>query len=98
MQLAVVGLQAVNLDVPGGEALVKRLEDGTVAVGLFNIGEEPSTVTVTWEQAGVQGPQRVRDLWRHKDLGVFSDRFSAADIPRHGVVVVRLFPAESGTK
>ncbi|MDD2462211.1 MAG: alpha-galactosidase, partial [Kiritimatiellae bacterium] len=92
-----LGLQAVNLDVSGGEVLVKRLEDGTVAVGLFNIGEEPSTVTVTWEQAQVRGPQRVRDLWRHKDLGVFSDRFSAADIPRHGVVVVRLFPAESGT-
>jgi alpha-galactosidase len=79
--------------VAGGEALVKKLEDGTVAVGLFNPGETLSTVAVTWTQAGVTGPQRVRDLWRQKDLGVFGEGFSA-EVPRHGVTLVRLFPEE----
>ena len=87
-----LGLQAHNIDVAGGEVLVKRLEDGTVAVGLFNPGEEPSTVAVTWPQAGVSGKRRVRDLWRQKELGVFEGSFAAKDVPRHGVIVVRLFP------
>ena len=86
-----LGLQARNIDVAGGEALIKTLEDGTVAVGLFNPSENPSTVTLTWEQAGVSGKQRVRDLWRQQNLGVFDKSFTAKDIPRHGVVVVRLF-------
>jgi alpha-galactosidase len=87
-----LGLQARDIDVAGGEVLVKKLEDGTVAVGLFNPGDEPSTVAVSWEQAGVGGKRRVRDLWRRKELGVFEGSFAAKDIPRHGVVVVRLLP------
>lgn len=87
-----LGLQARDIEVPGGEALIKKLEDGTVAIGLFNTGDQPSTVAITWAEAGVTGKQRVRDLWRQKDLGVFDGSFSAAAVPRHGVVVVRLFP------
>jgi alpha-galactosidase len=33
----------------------------------------------------------VRDLWRQKDIGTQSEGFSA-DIPRHGVLLIRLFP------
>ena len=85
-----LGIQATNLDVPGGEALVKKMEDGSVVVGLFNPGEKVSTVSVKWSEAGVKGKQRVRDLWRQKDLGVFEDSFKSS-VPVHGVVVVRLF-------
>jgi alpha-galactosidase len=86
-----LGLQARDIDVAGGEVLVKKLEDGTVAVGLFNPGETASTVAVSWPEAGVQGRQLVRDLWRQKDLGVVENRFSA-EVSAHGVVLVRLFP------
>jgi len=84
-----LGIQAHDIEVPGGEVLIKKLADGAVAVGLFNPGETPSTVSVSWGDAGVHGKQRVRDLWRQKDLGVFTDKFSA-DVPRHGVLLVRL--------
>lgn len=84
-----LGLQAHDIDVPGGEVLVKKLADDAVAVGLFNPGETASTVAVTWAQAGVDGPQQVRDLWRQKDIGVFTVRFSAT-VPPHGVVLVKL--------
>lgn len=87
-----LGLQARDIDVPGGEVLLKPLADGAVAVGLFNPAQATSTVAVTWAQAGVTGPQRVRDLWRQKDLGVFDNRFSAT-VPSHGVVLVKLFSA-----
>jgi alpha-galactosidase len=33
----------------------------------------------------------VRDLWRHADLGTFTDHFSAT-VPAHGVVMVRVTP------
>ena len=90
-----LGLQARDIDVPGGEVLIKKLADGTVAVGLFNPGEAESTVTVTWAQAGINGPQNVRDLWRQKNLGVFDNHY-AATAPSHGVVLVKLAPAISG--
>ena len=89
-----LGLQARDIDVAGGEALVKKLADGSVAVGLFNTGETPATVSVTWAEAGLAGKQRVRDLWRQKDLGAFEGGFSAKDVPRHGVVLVKLTTAQ----
>jgi alpha-galactosidase len=68
------------------------MEDGTLAVGLFNPGLQTATVAVEWAGLGLKGPQRVRDLWRQKDLGVFDRRFEAPVRP-HGVVMVRAFPA-----
>jgi alpha-galactosidase len=73
-----------------GEVWARELEDGSVAVALFNRGEAATTVTARWSDIGVKGPQRVRDLWRQEDLGEFSDRFSA-EVPRHGVVYVRVY-------
>ena len=71
--------------------MVKDLEDGSKAVGLFNRGEFPAEAAVPWAVAGVTGPAKVRDLWRQRDLGVFSGRYSAT-LPRHGVVLLRLTP------
>jgi len=81
------GIQAKDIDVAGGEVLVKKLADGTVAVGLFNTGEAPATVTVSWSDAGVSGKQRVRDLWRQKDLGVFDGTRRPPPRRRHGAPV-----------
>ena len=47
--------------------LVKPLEDGSIAVGLFNLSEARRDITVTAADLGVSGRQRVRDLWRWKD-------------------------------
>ena len=72
--------------------LVKELEDGSKAVGLCNRGEMPTTITADWLTLGLRGKQVVRDLWRQKDLGVLNDHFQA-EVPRHGVVLVKLSPA-----
>ena len=71
--------------------MVKPMEDGSLAVGLFNLAEVPRNVSIDWSLLGVHGRQRVRDLWRQRDLGQFEDRF-AADIPRHGVMLARFWP------
>jgi alpha-galactosidase len=70
----------------------KLLDDGSWAVGLFNTGKESATMTVNWADLKLTGKQRVRDLWRQKDAGLFADKFEAAVAP-HGVVLVRLYPA-----
>jgi alpha-galactosidase len=74
--------------------MVKRLEDGSIAVGLGNRGEQPSTVTAKWSDMGIRGPQKVRDLWRQKDLGTFDQQWSAT-VPRHGMTLVTSRTAES---
>lgn len=37
---------------------------------------------------------RARDLWKHSDLGEFTDSIPIKDIPAHGVVVLRVFDIE----
>ena len=69
--------------------LAKPLEDGTLAVGLFNLGEFERTMTVSWTDLGLHGPERTRDVWRHQDLGVFEKSFETS-VGRHGVTLLRL--------
>ena len=71
------------------EVWAKTLEDGSRAVGLFNRGETPETVRVTWRQLGLEGSQPVRDLWRQQDVGVRRNGY-AATVRSHGVVLVRI--------
>jgi alpha-galactosidase len=67
----------------------KPLDDGSWAVGLFNLGEAKATVTVRWSDLAVHGAQIVRDLWRQRDLGSFDSEFSTP-VESHGVVLVRI--------
>ena len=73
----------------GAFAMVKDLEDGAKAVGLFNPGDKSATVTATWIELGLKGELLIRDLWRQKDLGKEGAQLSA-NLPRHGVLLVRL--------
>jgi alpha-galactosidase len=72
------------------------MEDGSIAVGLFNLSEARRDITVTAAELGVSGRHRVRDLWRWKDVGTIADDY-AASVARHGVVLVRMWPAAAGT-
>lgn len=69
----------------------KEMEDGSLAAGLFNKGEEKDTVTLRWSNMGMQDKWRIRDLWRQQDLGEFEGEFGA-EVPSHGVVMIRLWP------
>ena len=77
----------------GHFVLAKEMEDGSMAVGLFSMDEIRRTVGVNWNQLGLSGKQRVRDLWRQTDVGVFEDRYEVV-LPRHGVAMLRLWPSE----
>jgi len=73
------------------EVWKRELEDGSVAAGLFNRGKSETVFTALWSDLGINGRQGVRDLWRQKELGVFSGSFRTR-VPRHGVVMVKLSP------
>lgn len=74
------------------EVLAKDMEDGSKAVGLFNLAVGNNKVKVKWSELGIKGKQVVRDLWRQKDLGTFDGSFEAK-VPEHGVVLVKITPA-----
>jgi alpha-galactosidase len=71
------------------EVWAKDLEEGAKAVALFNRGAEAAQVTARWADLALAGRERVRDLWRHRDLGVFEREFSARVAP-HGAVMLKL--------
>jgi alpha-galactosidase len=80
----------------GGDELVlaKPMEDGSVAIGLFNLGLMKRDMKVKWSELGLSGPRIARDLWRQKDIGEFDAEFSAP-VNSHGVVFIRVRPVES---
>ncbi len=67
----------------------KKLEDGSIAVGLFNRGIAAAKITVNGTDLGLKGNMKVRDLWRQKDLGNFKDSFTTS-VNAHGVVLVKI--------
>ena len=69
--------------------LLKDMEDGSKALGLFNLGSRPQKLSVSWSDLGLAQDQSVRDLWRQLDLGEFASGF-AATVPSHGVALVRV--------
>jgi alpha-galactosidase len=71
----------------------RYLEDGSIAVGLFNRGEKAADITAEWETLGITGKQKVRDLWRQKDLGIFDSKYSS-EVSSHGAVMLRMWPSE----
>ncbi|WP_294391669.1 glycoside hydrolase family 27 protein [uncultured Sphingomonas sp.] len=75
------------------EVWSKPLADGGRAVLLWNRDEAAKTISADWIALGLPATLklRTRDLWAHKDLGRNSGRFSA-EVPPHGVVMVRLQP------
>ncbi len=71
----------------------RPLEDGTIAVGLFNLGEDEQPVTVSWSEMGLKGPMTVRDLWRQQDLGAKDEGFTVK-VPRHGAALIKVGKAK----
>jgi len=75
---------------------MKELEDGTRAIGIFNMTDTAVTVTIPWDSLGVQNDQLVRDCWRQKELGHYATSFSTALAP-HGVRLIRITPKYNTT-
>lgn len=75
------------------EVYSKELEDGSRAVGIFNLSKLEVEGTVKWSDIGVSGKQIVRDLWRQQDVGTFEGQYTVK-VPAHGVALVRISPTK----
>jgi len=85
-----LGKQAIPLlKTADYQILVKELEDGSKAVGLFNLTENDLKMSVTREALKLTGTQTIRDVWRQKELGVLTDKFESVVAP-HGVILVKI--------
>jgi len=73
------------------EIWAKPLADGSSAVGLFNRGESELKMTLDFKIIGVSGAAKLRDLWKHQDLGTAQDSYTAS-VPKHGVVLLKVSP------
>jgi len=97
----------LRADETGVQIWVKPLEDGSYAVGLFNVddfgktpqsyfrwGDETSKpYTFNFDKAGLTGNWKLRDVWRQIDLGEFNGSFKT-EIRHHGVMMLRMFPVK----
>lgn len=63
-------------------------------LAVFNIGDEasPVEIKVSFNELGLAGKCRVRDLWQNRELGVFRDEITAT-INRHGARLYKISPA-----
>ncbi|HVT79769.1 MAG TPA: glycoside hydrolase family 27 protein, partial [Phycisphaerae bacterium] len=100
---------AANAAAPGGggrgrgnpqnaapkQIWARPLLDGTYAVGLFNLGNEPTKISISLKdlaaglKTSINGPVALRDIWQLKDLAPTSDAISA-EVPRHGSVFLKV--------
>lgn len=72
------------------EMWIKPLVDGSVAVGVVNLGVSESMATVRASDLGL-GPtvKSARDLWSHANVA-FSNGVYTAKVPSHGVLMLRV--------
>jgi alpha-galactosidase len=70
--------------------VARPLHDGSLALGLFNRGDQPQPVTVNWSAVDLGGKKlKARDLWNHADVALTGDSYSA-DVPPHAVVLLKV--------
>jgi alpha-galactosidase len=84
------GIQGYKVYDSGDQEIYnKPLQDGTTAVLLLNKGPKPVDITITWDKIGLSGRQKVRDLWARKDLGYYTDSYTAGNLSQHGHMLIK---------
>jgi alpha-galactosidase len=76
------------------EVLVRPLEGDAVAVALFNRGDQPAEMGIRWQSLHLgqylgRKTLKATDLWKHADVPVTGDGFTAT-VPKHGVVLLKV--------
>ncbi|MCF6333551.1 MAG: hypothetical protein L3J11_09735 [Draconibacterium sp.] len=70
------------------EVWVKELSGNRRAVTLLNRSNKPANIKVSWQEIGMEGKLKVRDLWEHKNLGKFEGSFTRKNIASHEAIVL----------
>ncbi len=89
-----LGKQGTRIKKDGDlEVWSRVLSDGGRAVVLFNRGEKAKEISFRWDEIGYPKKLKanVRDLWKHKNLGIFVGTFSS-EVGSHSVVMIKVIP------
>ncbi|MGD0732728.1 MAG: hypothetical protein ABR956_15805 [Terracidiphilus sp.] len=62
---------------------------GVETVMLLNLTDAPAETAVQWGDVGLEDKVNVRDLWAHKDLGVFPSGYKT-QLAAHGSVLLKV--------
>ena len=85
-----LGKQASPVKSGDFETWIKPLADGSVAVGVVNLGAATAQATVNASDLQLSGAvKKARDLWTHKDVKFAGGMYSAT-VPSHGVLMLRV--------
>ena len=85
-----LGKQATPVKHGDLEMWIKPLADGSVAVGVVNMGASESSATIKTSDLGLGTKvQSARDLWTHANIK-FRDGTYTAKIPSHGTLMLRV--------
>ena len=68
---------------------VKRLSDGSFAVGVVNLYPFKRSIILDFAANGLPCKSRVRDLWRRKDIGEATDSMTF-DLPPHAPAFLKI--------
>eukprot|EP00928_Gymnodinium_smaydae_P014250 TRINITY_DN15190_c0_g2_i3.p1 TRINITY_DN15190_c0_g2~~TRINITY_DN15190_c0_g2_i3.p1 ORF type:complete len:543 (+),score=49.42 TRINITY_DN15190_c0_g2_i3:67-1629(+) len=74
------------------QVYVRQLTNGDYAVALFNRNDEYSvSITLHWRDMDMptKQPLKIRDLWKHKDVGIHFENFTTR-VASHSVVALRV--------
>ena len=87
-----LGMQAKVVAYSGaGIVLAKPLQEkwGTIrAIAMYNPSDSETTMKVAFKDLCLEGEVAIRDLWKHKDLGIFKNEYETK-VPAHGVVMLK---------
>ena len=87
-----LGRQGYRLAQEGEtETWVRPLKDGAFAVALFNRGNAPAELKLSWFALSLNKAPKVRDLWQGRDLPAPAGGL-AATAPGHGVLLWKVTP------
>ena len=95
-----LGLQGVPQQKDGeGAIYVKPLEDGSLAVALFNFTDAPKKMGFICHKLGLIGEQTIRDLWRQQDIAKVGQKdLWESEVAPHGTVFLRISPGHTGER
>jgi alpha-galactosidase len=84
----------VDYDHEKLDTWAKPLADGSIAVGLFNLGvKRAQKISVAWESLGLHDrrPCHIQNLWTGEDLGIHT-RLFFAEVAQHDCLAIKLTP------
>jgi hypothetical protein len=65
------------------------LWDDTIAVAGFNRSNKLKTISIRWQDIGINDTVFLRDLWSHQDLGE-SDPIFEMQLPAQGACLLKI--------